>query len=210
MDTIESMSTYVKATESVEGVLAAVMISTIAACGMSFKRAAKKEAVKLSSSRKAYFERHNIEPYREATYEKEVYRNAKADAEKLIRTFINNPKSKPVLDNIRQTITKHVKEYINHEDLDETPRNDFEPNKLTIKFGIFNDDEEDGHYDMINVKYTGKGYIPADNLWEEGSMACHDIMEGFAKALSEKYAEEIACKFVSIDVYYEYGTLQIG
>jgi hypothetical protein len=211
MDTIEAMSNYVKATESADlAILAGVMASTLAASGMYMNHAAKKAEKKLTSSRSVYFEKHNIEPQRQAAYDKEICNAARADLEKLIRTFIGNPKSKPVLENIRNAITKEVKSFINCEDYrDEDWKDDFEPNKLAIKFGIFNSGGGAGWYEMIDVKYTGKGFIPDDNLWETGSMECHDVMKGFADALKEKYAEEIACQFVSIKLDGNYGVIDI-
>lgn len=180
------------------GILAAEIIG-IGAC---FKYASKKNAKLKASTQNAYFEKHEIPEADRKTYEARVVASAKADAKKLITNLVQNPKSKPALDKIRESITNEIREYI-----DDGEKPVFDASKLTIKFGFIMHNTTD--IEMIDVRYNGPGFIPADNVWELSSIATRDIMAKIEDGLRKKYAEEIQCKFVGIDLDTDYGVISI-
>lgn len=208
MDRISDFAKYYgcePATEAiVEAALAAVLAAEIIAIGVCFKHSAKKNAEQKAANQKAYFDLHQIPESDRANYANKVRESAYQDLVKLANGALHSSKSKKALDDIRGKIAKEVADYVN----DEGEKNDFEPNRLEIKFGLIS--HEKGEYELVEVDYRGKGFIPADNVWEIGCYAIKPVADRIYNALHEKYAEEIRCKFIEISHDTEYGTISIG
>jgi len=206
MDRIGDFAKYYGCEPATEGMVEAVLFSVLAAevvaIGVGMKMSAKKKAKEKAATQKAYFDLHEIPENDRAGYEKKVRESVYQDLVKLVNGTLNNSKSKKALDEIREKIAKQIGDYINDGDQDI-----FEKDKLDIKFGLIS--HSDGEYDLIDVNYHGKGFIPADNVWEIGMYAMKPVADKIVSTLREKYSEEIKCKFIQIDHDSDYGTIML-
>lgn len=183
----------------VEGALAAAFTFTIGGIVIYMKAMSKKNAAKVASTRNAYFDAHDIPENERATYASKVEKLARADFESALRQVVSNPK-KSGLDKVKAQILAEIKDYID----DEEP-NVFEPAKVSIDVTTRYSTE----YEVIDANYNGKGFIPADNVWEIAQQAMRPIVMTICDNISKKYAEEIKCGFLRIDRDSQYATVDI-
>ena len=183
----------------VEGALAAAFTFTIGGIVIYMKAMSKKNAAKVASTRNAYFDAHDIPENERATYASKVEKMARSDFESALRQVVTNPK-KSGLDKVKAQILTDIKKYIDEEDPDV-----FEPAKVTIDVTARYSTE----YEVINANYNGKGFIPADNVWEIAQQAMRPIVMTICDNISKKYAEEIKCGFLRIDRDSQYATVDI-
>lgn len=214
MDHISEMSSYCQATEGAGtfAVMAGALAATMVACGFLAGRKHKKDIARITKNRNDYFEKHNIDESRRARYENEVYKNVCEDAENLIRTFATNPKTETARNMICGDIFSSMKSAIAANSADEPigTFGMFDAKKVFIRFGVYNTSGDDGYYEIVDVSYKGRGMIAGDQLWSIGATACYDVAKGLVEALRDKYAEEIACDFVSIYTDSPYGVIRIS
>ena len=183
----------------VEGALAAAFTFTIGGIAIYMKAMSKKNAAKVTSTQKAYFDAHEIPENERATYASKVEKMARADFESALRQVVANP-TKSGLDKVKAKILAEIKDYIDEDDL-----NAFDPSKVKIDVTTRYSDE----YEVINANYNGKGFIPADNVWEIAQQAIRPIITTICDNISKKYAEEIKCGFLRIDRDSQYATVDI-
>ena len=183
----------------VEGALAAAFTFTIGGIVIYMKAMSKKNAAKVASTRNAYFDAHDIPENERATYASKVEKMARSDFESALRQVVANPK-KSGLDKVKAQILTEVKKYIDEEDPDV-----FEPAKVAIDVTTRYSTE----YEVIDANYNGKGFIPADNVWEIAQQAMRPIVMTICDNISKKYAEEIKCGFLRIDRDSQYATVDI-
>lgn len=179
--------------------IVAVMVPTL----IISKIAKRKADQKVATTQNAYFEAHEIPEQNRANYSKQMKEALYNDAVKLLKGITDSSKGKSIRNEITKKVADYIKDYIEDSDRGDT----FEPNKLTINFGIYENDA-DG-IDICEPRYSGKGFVPDDNIWEIASYASRPAVIDICNKLKELYAEEIKCGFCSIRVDSEYGTLYI-
>lgn len=203
MDRIEAFYLEEIAPAQEDAVLGAVLAALTFVVGAEviyMKAMSKKNAEKKATTQRAYFEAHEIPVDQRASYPSKVEKMAREDFESALKQVISNPK-KSGLDKVKARIINEIKEYI-----DDGGEAQFEPNKVDINVTTrYNDNE----YEIIDTNYKGKGFIPADNVWEIGQIAIRPLIVTIIENIRKKYAEEIKCGFLRIDIDSDYATLVI-